>query len=87
MRPVLSELGLPVVDTADRVQSFLRGQGGGSFKGSSLTLGDDPHPSPAGHALIADALVDYLEGSGFLTHRRARSEAAQTVEPPPSPKR
>ena len=72
MRPVLGGQGLPVLDTEEKVREFLRGQGGGPFKGSALTLGDDPHPSPAGHALIADALFDRLVASGFVARRLAR---------------
>lgn len=73
MRPVIDGLGLPVLDTAHRVQQFLRTQGGVPFKGSPLTLGSDPHPSPAGHALIADSLFERLVASGFVARQLARS--------------
>lgn len=72
MRPVVSEPGLPVLDTAERVQQFLRAHGGVPFKGSPLTLGSDPHPSNAGHALVADALFERLVASGFVARQLAR---------------
>jgi hypothetical protein len=69
MRPVLGGLGLTVLDPGERVFRFLRTHGGGRFRGSALTLGDDPHPSVAGHALIADALFDRLVASGFVARQ------------------
>lgn len=81
MRPVVSALGLPVLDPAPRVQEYLRGHGHVPFKGSPLTLGDDPHPSPAGHALIADSLFEHLVSSGFVARQLARSvEPARAAE-------
>jgi lysophospholipase L1-like esterase len=72
VRPTLEAQKLPVLDTADLVRAFLRGHGGGPFKGSALTLGEDPHPSPEGHELIADALLDRLSASGFVARQLAR---------------
>jgi hypothetical protein len=72
MRPVLRRLGLPVLDPGRGVLKFLRTHGGGRFKGSPLTLGSDPHPSVAGHALMADALFDRLVDSGFIARQLAK---------------
>jgi lysophospholipase L1-like esterase len=77
MRPVVSALGLPVLDPAPRVQEYLRAHGHVPFKGSPLTLGSDPHPSATGHALIADSLFEHLVASRFVARQLARN-----VEPP-----
>jgi len=63
MREIISDVGLPSLSTAPAVRRFSTAHGGGE---AALALlhhnARDPHPSQAGHRLIADALLEYLGG-------------------------
>jgi lysophospholipase L1-like esterase len=61
MREIVADLGLPSLNTAPAVRRFLSAHGGGERALPLLHRNErDPHPSQAGHRLIADALVQYL---------------------------
>ncbi len=64
MREIVAALGLASLNTAPAVRRFLNANGGAD---AALPLlrrhARDPHPSQAGHRLIAEALVQYLVGN------------------------
>ena len=63
MREIISAVGLASLSTAPAVRRFLIEHGGGEAPLSLLRrTARDPHPSQAGHQLIADALFEHLGG-------------------------
>jgi lysophospholipase L1-like esterase len=68
-------LGFRMLSLATRVRGFLREHGGKEAGYALLRLSPhDPHPSPLGHRLIADGLIDYLDQTGLRTRLAARRE-------------
>lgn len=63
MREILAELGLPSVNTAGAIRRFLNERGGGAALAELRLSSRDPHPSAAGHRLIAEVLRAELEKS------------------------
>ena len=63
MREIIFAVGLASLSTAPAVRRFLIEHGGGEAPLSLLRrTARDPHPSQAGHQLIADALFEHLGG-------------------------
>ncbi len=82
MREIVAALGLASLNTAPAVRRFMREHGGGEKARPLLHRNArDPHPSQAGHQLIADALVEYL--GGVLT---GRTPPRPSGSPPVAPR-
>ncbi len=61
MREIVSEVGFQSVNTAGAIRRFLNERGGEAALSQLRLSARDPHPSGAGHALIADVLAPELE--------------------------
>jgi hypothetical protein len=72
--------GIPIVATRDLEKQFRRGNRHRSRQGPGLTIGDgDPHPSAAGHRLIATALRNHFVESGLAEALVGRAEGRALV--------
>ena len=66
-------LGFPLVETGAAVRAWAAGHGLDSITRPPLAVTDgDPHPSPIGHQIIADALLERLRSSGLAARLAAR---------------
>lgn len=76
-------LGFPLVETGTAVRAWAAAHGLDSITRPPLTVTDgDPHPSPIGHEIIADALAESLRSSGLAERLAARRGAARPKAPP-----
>ena len=71
---IREELGIPLVSSDELVAAHLEERGVGSREDAGLTVSrTDPHPSRAGHELIAEALVEALSEHSLLELLAARA--------------
>lgn len=61
MREIVATVGLPSLNTAGAIRRFLNDHGGDAALSRLRLSARDPHPSAAGHALIAEVLTAHLE--------------------------
>jgi lysophospholipase L1-like esterase len=84
VRRAAAAKGFLLVQTGVRVRELARARGlSGEWEPPLCITPADPHPSPLGHALIAQALAEALEASGLPERlaRRALGEPASSPAP------
>lgn len=82
VRRAAAAKGFLLVQTGARVRELARARGlSGEWEPPLCITPADPHPSPLGHALIAQALAEALEASG-LPERLARRALGEPASPP-----
>jgi lysophospholipase L1-like esterase len=85
-RDAATELSLPLVETGAAVREWARARGIVDLQRPPLTVTDaDPHPAPAGHAIIADVLAAHLRQTGLADRLAARRRAGAGATPAPAP--
>jgi lysophospholipase L1-like esterase len=78
VREEAGALGFPLVETETAVRAWAAAHGLDAIKQPPLTVSEaDPHPSPIGHQIIADALAQSLRSSGLAERLASRRSQAR----------
>ncbi len=77
VRETCARLEIPLVETIQKINEIMEAQGIQDYLGSVLTISErDPHPSPMGHAVIAECIYEHLDRAAVVGPPMRRIESS-----------